>query len=179
MLVLALSVFIGGSIVGMKAHAIEDSVRPWKVFLAVLAGGACSIQVFGTLNLTLKDSLIRSLLFGAWGGIFAIYVVFLLVFGYPRIKTPFIVWNTLVIIVLFVHHYVNSKTRISTAILLGIIFQSIAIMIFFAGGGDLLGILNKSITFDLLMMIGLYFYYRGIIGDKIWLPTPYISSHPA
>lgn len=176
MLVLALGVTVGGTIEGLKAYSVGQSLTPWKLALGVFAGAACSIQVFGTMHLTLRDSLLRSLLFGAWGGIFTIYVVFLLVFSYPQIKNPFIVWNTLVIIVLFVHYYINSKNRISLEFVLGIAFQSAAILLFFAGF-KLPGFLGSSILFDALMMIGLYFYYRGIMGDKIVLPSPFIPSH--
>lgn len=165
-LLLAIGVFFGGIIEGIKATHTREFLRPFHILLAIFVGASTSVQVFGTMNLTLREGVWRSLLFGIGGAGFAIYTVIILVFNTVSFKVPFIILNTLGLIALFVHYFLSGNARISQAFSLGIVFQILAVMVFFGGFG-LPGIIGTSLLFDLLMMIGLYFYFRGIMEEQL------------
>lgn len=171
-LLLAIGVFFGGIIEGTKESNPKEFLRPFHILLAIFVGGSASVQVFGTMHLTLREGVLRSLLFGVGGAGFAIYTVIILVFNSVSFKVPYIILNMLGLIGLFVHYFLSGNARISQAFSLGIIFQILAVFVFFGGFG-LPGIIGTSLLFDLLMMIGLYFYYKGIMEEQLEPVMPY------
>ena len=175
MLLLSIGVFTGGAVEGLKASYSKESLFSLKIVLAFFAGMASAVQVYGVLHIALKETFFRSLLLGVWGAITAMYVVLMFVFSTPGFKTSFIVFNTIATVLLFGKLFLQNSQRTSTSILLGASCQLIAILIFF-GGWHLSSVVNSSVLFDLFLMAGLVFYYRGIMGGQLWSYQAYTPA---
>jgi hypothetical protein len=167
-ILLSLTVFLGGTLEGFQGSMSAESIQRFRIVLAALAGLASSFQVFGTVNLALKDSPLRSLLFGIWGASIAIYLVFLILHFSPGLKTPFTVFNTSAIISLFLWYFLREKGSVVKPILYGISAQLLA-MLFYLGSINISSTLSASVIFNVFMTVGLYFYYRGITGGELWV----------
>ena len=167
-ILLSLAVFLGGTVEGFRGYMSINSAENFRLGLAALAGLATSFQVFGTMNLALRDSPLRSLLFGIWGASIAIYLVFLILHINSSLKTPFTVFNTAAIISLFLWYFLREKGSFVKPILYGIGAQLLA-MLFYLGGISFGSLLSPSILFNLFMTVGLFFYYRGITSEELWI----------
>ncbi|MEM7656448.1 MAG: hypothetical protein AAF399_10000 [Bacteroidota bacterium] len=164
---IALAVFVGGLLEGFKANWEASTILNLRIVLALLSGIATSFQVFGTLHLSLKDTPLRSLLFGVWGASIAIFVVFLFLFSSPGLKTPFTILNTVAIIALFLWYFFKGQKQMSRSILIGMGCQSMAMVIFLTNL-SFGSVLSFGVMFNIFMMVGLYFYYRGITHGELW-----------